>query len=54
MIQQLLKSDLILSISDYTTNAYLKNFSEKYRSDNDYRNGDRKKELREMLADKRK
>ncbi|MAU42590.1 MAG: hypothetical protein CMK57_01995, partial [Proteobacteria bacterium] len=28
-IQQLLKSDLILSISDYTTNTFLKNFREK-------------------------
>ena len=28
-IQQLLKSDLILSISNYTTNTFLKNFREK-------------------------
>ena len=31
-IQQLLKSDLILSISNYTTNSFLKNFREKSRA----------------------
>ena len=54
-IQQLLKSDLILSISDYTTNAYLKNFSEKSIAPiTTIGTATEKKELREMLADKRK
>ena len=38
-IQQLLKSDLILSISNYTTNTFLKNFREKKHCSNNYYRG---------------